>query len=343
MKILIVGGSGFIGPFIARQLQQQGHTVAVFSRRAAAISPGVLHIRGDRNQLDEHLAAIRQFAPEVVIDLILSSGRQARILMETLRGTTRRVVAASSGDVYRAAGILHGTEPGPLQAVPLSETSELRTQLNVYPRQTLEMLKSTFAWLDNEYDKIPVEQEVAGAADPDGIVLRLPMVYGPGDPLHRMHAQIKRMDDERPVIMLPDDLASWRAPRGYVENVAAALVLAATAERVPSKIYNVAELEAYSEVEWARKVAGVAQWQGEIVVLPRERTPKHLLGPGNFAQHWIMSSELIRRELGYKECIDSEEAIRRTMAWERAHPPAQFDRSLFDYAAEDAAARAMPA
>jgi nucleoside-diphosphate-sugar epimerase len=188
-----------------------------------------------------------------------------------------------------------------------------------------------------------VEQEVAGAADPDGIVLRLPMVYGPGDPLHRMHAQIKRMDDERPVIMLPDDLASWRAPRGYVENVAAALVLAATAERVPSKIYNVAELEAYSEVEWARKVAGVAQWQGEIVVLPRERTPKHLLGPGNFAQHWIMSSELIRRELGYKECIDSEEAIRRTMAWERAHPPAQFDRSLFDYAAEDAAARAMPA
>jgi hypothetical protein len=38
--------------------------------------------------------------------------------MDVFRGITDRVVALSSGDVYRGGGILHGTEPGPLQPVP---------------------------------------------------------------------------------------------------------------------------------------------------------------------------------------------------------------------------------
>jgi uncharacterized protein YbjT (DUF2867 family) len=47
--------------------------------------------------------------------------------------------------------------------------------------------------------------------------------------------------------------ASWRAPRGYVENVAAALALAATDERATGRIYNVAEWPAYSELDWAHQ------------------------------------------------------------------------------------------
>jgi dTDP-D-glucose 4,6-dehydratase len=50
-----------------------------------------------------------------------------------------------------------------------------------------------------------------------------------------------------------------------------------------------------------------------------------------------MSSERIRAELGYAEPVPLDEALQRTIAWERANPPAQEDAKQFDYAAEDQA------
>ena len=52
---------------------------------------------------------------------------QAAALMDTFRGVARRVVVISSIDVYRASGVLHGTESGQLEPVPLTEDSALRT------------------------------------------------------------------------------------------------------------------------------------------------------------------------------------------------------------------------
>jgi hypothetical protein len=46
--------------------------------------------------------------------------------------------------VYRAAGVLHGTEPGPLQALPLTETSEVRRNRHVYPAASVKALQNVF-------------------------------------------------------------------------------------------------------------------------------------------------------------------------------------------------------
>jgi hypothetical protein len=43
------------------------------------------------------------------------------------------------------------------------------------------------------------------------------------------------------------------------------------------------------------------------------------------------------RGLGYTEPTLLDEAMRRSVAWERANPPDEFDPAKFDYAAEDAA------
>ncbi len=45
----------------------------------------------------------------------------------------------------------------------------------------------------------------------------------------------------------------------------------------------------------------------------------------------------LRSELGYTEPVSLDEALRRTVEWERENPPANVDPSRFDYAAEDAA------
>src|SRR5579863_2478887 len=209
MKVLLIGGSGFIGPHVARQLIEQGHQIAIFHRGHAktALPETARKILGDREALADSVSEFRSFAPDVVVDLILSSERQASELLNTLRGITARVVALSSGDVYRAAGILHGLEPGPLQSVPLTEESELRTHRRPYPPEALAMLRKVFAWLDDDYDKIPVEQIVMGDSQIRGTVLRLPMIYGPGDPLHRLHPILKRIDDGRRAILMQEELA----------------------------------------------------------------------------------------------------------------------------------------
>src|SRR5437660_4173886 len=337
MRILLIGGNGFIGRFVAAQLIQQRHSVTVFHRGTTAAPAGVEEIRGDRNELTSSAQELKRFVPDVVIDLIISSGTQAEELMNIFRGATQRVVMLSSIDVYRAVGISHGTESGPLQEVPLTEESELRRCLHPYPPEGLQLMRKIFPWVTNDYDKIPAERVVMNDRELPGTVLRLPMVYGPGDPLHRFYPVVKRIADGRRHIIFPEPLAAWRSPRGYVENVAAAIALAATDERAARRIYNVCEEPSFSELEWARKIAAAMLWDGDFVVLPIEHTPRHLQKPGNAAQHWTASSARIRQELGYKEPVAIEEAIRRTIRWERENPPASAFLAQFDYSAEDAA------
>jgi len=344
MRILLVGGNGFIGSPLMHELRGSGHEVALFHRhadaglaRADVVRNEVVRIQGDRNRLSDYRNQLQRFSPDVVVDLILSSGEQARQLMKTVRDVAPRVIAISSMDVYRAWGVLHGAEPGPLEPLPLTEDSPLRTVRRLYPPETVKMMQSIFSWVDEQYDKIAVEEAILNDPVVSGTVLRLPMVYGPGDPLHRFFPLLKRCADGRSSILLPDDFAAWRGPRGYVENVAHAIALAATSDQAAGRVYNICEEPSLPELDWQARIAKQMNWPGRFVVLPRERTPKYLLLPGNAAQHVVATSERIRTELGYEELVEIEEAIQRTAAWEQRNPPSTINLQQFDYDAEDAA------
>lgn len=337
MRILLVGGNGFIGSFAISTLQSQGHALALFHRGTSAAPDRVEDIRGDRNRLSASAEELRSFAPDVVIDFVTSSGSQAQELMNVFRGATGRVIMLSSMDVYRAVGIMHGTETGPLQELPLTEDSELRNSRPPYTPEILRFLSKTFAWITDDYDKIPAEKILMNDRELPGTVLRLPMIYGPGDRLHRFYPVVKRIADGRRRIIFPETLAAWRSPRGYVENVASAIALAATDNRASRRIYNICEEPPFSELEWAQKIATSMHWDGEFIVLPDDKTPVHLRRPGNAAQHWAGSSKRIRQELGYAEPVPVDESIRRTIEWERNNPPAEEFMPKFDYAAETAA------
>src|SRR5271165_1404251 len=337
MRFLLIGGNGFIGRFVAAQLIQRRHAVMMFHRGTKPSPAGAEELHGDRNQITASANELKRFAPDVVIDLTLSSAPQAEELMNIFRGATQRVVMLSSMDVYRAVGIMHGTETGPLQELPLTEDSELRRSLHPYSPESTQLLRKIFSWVTDDYDKIPAERVVMNDRELPGTVLRLPMVYGPGDQLHRFYPVVKRIADGRRHIIFPETLAAWRTPRGYVENVAAAIALAATDDRAARRIFNVCEDPSFSELEWARKITSEMRWDGEFVVLPVDRTPRHLLKPGNAAQDWTASSARIRQELGYEEPVALDEAIRRTIAWQRENAPGVEFLAQFDYVVEDAA------
>ena len=88
MRILLIGGNGFIGRFVMAALKEQGHAMAVFHRGTNAAPAGVEQIQGDRNQLSASAQELKRFAPDVVIDLVISSGAQAEELMNIFRGSS---------------------------------------------------------------------------------------------------------------------------------------------------------------------------------------------------------------------------------------------------------------
>jgi nucleoside-diphosphate-sugar epimerase len=343
MHVLVIGGTGFIGRHVTRGLLTRGYAVTVLHRSAGGAPEGAREIQGDRRDEGALNAAVRTAAPDVVLDVVPSSGRQAQALVEAARGVARRIVAVSSMDVYRACGVLHGLEPGSLEPLPLrEESSALRTRLQTYPPAQVQLLQQVFGWLDEEYDKIPVERAILGSPHIRGTILRLPMVYGPGDPLRRFLPVLKRIADGRREIPLSAALAGWRATKGFVEDVASAIVLATGHDEAAGRIYNVGEPDTLTELEWVEHIARAARWSGRVTTLADERLPPHLRAPGNTAQHWVADTRRIREELGFRETCARHEAIRRTVEWDLAHPPTGFTPHVFDYEAEDRIVSAPP-
>src|SRR5258708_8060792 len=150
-------------------------------------------------------------------------------IMSVCTGVARRVVAISSEDVYRGCGRVNGKESGRVDTVPITEDSLLRENLYPYRGETPREQDDRRRWQD-DYDKILVERVVMSDPELPGTVLRLPMVYGPGDYQHRLFNFLKHMADNRPAILMDEAAAQWRCIHGYVENVADAIALAATRE-----------------------------------------------------------------------------------------------------------------
>jgi nucleoside-diphosphate-sugar epimerase len=339
MRVFVIGGTGFIGRHVVTELVKAGHEVEVLHRGRTPLSPskGVTEIVRERSMLGALRHEIRACAPEVVVDMILSSAAQARATLQAFRGIAHRVVAISSGDVYRAMAVLHRLESGLPEPVPLTEDSRLRTQTQAYSPEALAAARKVFPWIDDNYDKVQVERVISSDPGLPATILRLPMVYGPGDPLHRLYPVVKRILDGRPAIIFEETFARCVPCRGYVENVAHAIMLAAASDSAAGRVYNVAEPEPFTEGEWAAKVGTILGWRGRMIALPRDKAPQHLVLPYNFEQHLFMDSTRIRAELGYTEPVSLDEALRRTIEWEQANPPAEPDPAGFDYRAEDGA------
>jgi nucleoside-diphosphate-sugar epimerase len=322
VRILVLGGTRFVGPFLVRELAAAGHQMMVFHRGEREPELPAQHVHGDFARFDRDLGALREFEPEVVIDMLaVRASDAARV--GAFAGSASHAVVLSSADVYRAFGRIWRSEPGPPDPVPLTEDSPLREQV-----------------LDAEYDKIGVEAALR-KLDLPVTVLRLTGIHGPGDFQHRLWSYLKRMDDGRPAILLDQTMAYWRWARVYVEDAAHATALAAINETAAGTTFNVAVETAATEAEWISEIGNSVDWKGQIVTAPSELLPDYLReNRFDLRQDYVVDSTLIRQKLGYQEIVGAAEAMQRTIAWERAnapcptHPHPDFvDR--FDYEAED--------
>jgi nucleoside-diphosphate-sugar epimerase len=287
VRVLAIGGTGFIGTNVVRQLASHGHSVAVYHRglTPAALPDQVKHIIDSRSviPITYFPSALFEFVPDVMILTVAMGEVDAQAAVEAFAGRAGRIVLLSSGDVYRAYGRFTGLEPGPVETGLLTEDAPLRSVLFPYRHKA-----SSPEALEYWYEKILAERAVLNATDLPGTVLRLPKVYGPGG------------NEDLATIYRNRHQPNWRWTHGFVENVAAAVILAVTHPAAEGRIYNVGE--AYTPT-----VAERLAW------LPPSALEPDLSSQFNFNQDIAYDTSRIRAELGYCEIVPEKEAMLRTL------------------------------
>jgi nucleoside-diphosphate-sugar epimerase len=314
---------------VVRGLLAKGHEPLVFHRGENESDDGpaqVRHLHGDRLRLADFAGEFAEFAPDVVLDMAAMTEADAQRAVEVFGGVAGRSVVISSVDVYQGFARLIGAAPAPVP-VPLTEDS--------MPREG----RLPFG---GDYDKLLVEGVFQECGELPATILRLPMVHGPGDYQRRVRDILRPMRDGRDVILLDEGYRTWRVTRGYVEDVADAIVRAVDDPRAAGRTYNLGEPEPWTEGDWIRRVGAAAGWSGRVLFRPADQLPEHLAAGLEFDQDLIVDTGRIRRELGYSESTVPADAIAQTVAWEMDQSDAEvsdgkaLSARKAEYAAEDA-------
>src|SRR5262245_28452109 len=122
MRVIVIGGTRFIGRATVEDLVAHGHTVMVVHR--GELEPpdlvSVQHLHVARRELASVRAELAAFEPDAVLDGIALTRADAQSAVDALPAGARLVVL-SSVDVYRAyTGVLTDRD---IERVPLDETS----------------------------------------------------------------------------------------------------------------------------------------------------------------------------------------------------------------------------
>ena len=97
-KILILGGTGFIGPNMVKYAIERGHDVSIFTRgNSKSDTPGVKHFIGDRNN---DLNALKSGKWDVVIDNNSRDYRWVKLSTEILKNSCQHYIFVSSISAY---------------------------------------------------------------------------------------------------------------------------------------------------------------------------------------------------------------------------------------------------
>ncbi|WP_086821368.1 NAD-dependent epimerase/dehydratase family protein [Allokutzneria sp. NRRL B-24872] len=309
MRVIVLGGTGFIGGRIVEELITRGDDVLVVHRGRAEPAARTEHLHAERADFASVAADVRAFGPDAVIDACALSWVDVSAVLPHLPDV--QLVALSSADVYRAFELFSAGTSG--EPTPLPEESALREHRFPHRGQGLGL---------DDYDKLDVEPAYL---ERGGTVLRLSAVYGERDPQRREEFVLRRVRAERKQI--PIGPANWLWTRCYVGEVAAAVLAALGNPRAPGEIFNIGEPRTHDLGTWVRQILAATGHEAELVEVPSELVPSDLALTRAHAQHLLLDSSKARDVLGWRPA-PVEFGIERSVRWHLENPPENADEEF---------------
>jgi 2'-hydroxyisoflavone reductase len=121
LSILILGGTGFLGPATIETALARGHKVTMFNRGKTrpGLFPKVEHLQGDRDpNKGEGLKSLAGREWDVVIDNSAYYPRLVKASAELLAPHAKQYIIISSISAYKEPNPVGGTEAAPLATMP---------------------------------------------------------------------------------------------------------------------------------------------------------------------------------------------------------------------------------
>jgi len=323
-RVLVLGGTWFLGRRIVEKLHRRGDEVLLV-HRGRSTPPDwvpVAHLHTDRSRLAAHADTVRNFAADAVVDTCALTGADVDAVLPALPEVP--TVVLSSQDVYLAhTGLRTGRD---LSAVPLDEDAELREER--YPYHGLGLPD-----VPEDYEKIDVEARwLAHGAT----VLRLPLVYGPHDWQRREEPVLRRLRAGRTAIPVGPANLLWT--RGHVDDLADGVLAALDTNAAAGLAVNLGEPRTRTIGWWLARIIDAAGSHAELVRVPDPFLPPDMALTAAQSQHLLVSVARAQRLLGWQP-KPAEDRIADSVRWHLASPPDSVTWSAADAATDDEALR----
>jgi nucleoside-diphosphate-sugar epimerase len=317
VRVLVIGGTQFMGREIVRLLAARGHEVSVLHRRDRHdLGPEIRNLQADRGDLKTVSRLLREQRFEAVFDMAYDwqKGTSADQVEDTARSCgdrLHRYVFMSSVAAYGA-----GLDRRESDALAPDDHPNPYVQHKASSERALFRLHAASGF--------PVS------------TVRPPFVHGPRQPFYREQFFWDRLLDGRPII-LPNGGAApmqW----AYASDVAEACVRAFEVREATGEAFNMAHVEPTTKRSFVEALARAAGVEPTLVAVPRERIEAAggdvFTGNLYFGEYLDLPSitvvvEKAPRLLGVTP-TSLEAALDSTYAWYKRQP-----RRAVDYSFED--------
>ncbi len=261
MRVLVIGGTLFIGRNLVETLLKAGHEVAVMHRKPEhTLGKKVGNITADRNDPESVKRALKNEKFDVVFDNVY----------DWQRGTTAAQVeqtAKACGDQIK-------------RYVFMSSVGAYGDGLNHHEGDALAPDDHPDSYVRNKAQSERMLFRMHQRYGTPVVTLRPPYIYGPGNPFYREAFFWDRMRESRPIIVPGDGRRLMQFV--FVKDLVNACIKVMDEPNAIGHAFNIANPRPLTQTEVVQSFADAASRKPVLVRIPRERI---LQAGGNAMNH----------------------------------------------------------
>jgi len=326
---LVIGGSGPTGTHLVHGLAERGYEVVVLHRgtHEEKSLQKFEHIHTDPHFAEPLKDALgsRRF------DICLATYGRVRVIAEVMAGRCDQFIGIGGVPVY-----LGWLEPDALFPHGMVVNTTEEHGATAFVEGDTPSSRFTYLVGSTERSVFDLHRQGAFAAT----YIRYPIIYGPRQVAPREWSVAKRVLDGRKKMILPDGGLAVLA-RCAAENAAHCVLLTVNNPNAFGQSFNCVDDQQYSLRQWAEKIVAMLGGNMSFVLMPDSIAwPGRTLFPlSRPSGHGMVSGEKARELLGYKDIVDPDLALEKTVRWYIENPPTREDypsfTEIFDYESED--------